>query len=103
MFYPCVFYGHKEAQKYTKISSSEFFVLLRAFLWLKISDLSFHYSSESKGIEIRNGIVTCDAPTLARRQRSASGHPTPKRRVGACAVLPRPSQPVRPDCVLRSS
>ena len=25
-------------------------MLLRAFLWLKISDLSFHYSSESKGI-----------------------------------------------------
>jgi hypothetical protein len=29
---------NKEAQKYTKNSASEFFVLLRAFLWLKISD-----------------------------------------------------------------
>jgi len=64
MFYPCVFYGHEKAQKYTKISSSEFFVLLRAFLWLKISDLSFHYSPESKGIEIRSGIVTSRAPPL---------------------------------------
>jgi hypothetical protein len=36
-------------------------VLLRAFLWLKISDLSFHYSPESKGIEICNGIATCHA------------------------------------------
>jgi hypothetical protein len=64
MFYPCVFYGHEEAQKYTKIfplSFSCFFVLFRAFLWLKISDLSFHYSSESKGIEIRNGIATSRA------------------------------------------
>jgi hypothetical protein len=54
---------NKEAQKYTKNSASEFFVLLRAFLWLKISDLSFHYSPESKGIEICNGIVTSRAPT----------------------------------------
>jgi hypothetical protein len=72
VFYPCVFYGHEEAQKYTKISASEFFVLLRAFLWLKISDLSFHYSSESKGIEIRNGIVTCEARRTSADSRRAS-------------------------------
>jgi hypothetical protein len=46
---------HKNTQKN---SASDFFVLLRAFLWLKISDLSFHYSPESKGIEICNGIAT---------------------------------------------
>ena len=54
---------NKEAQRYTKNSASEFFVLLRAFLWLKISDLSFHYSPESKGIEIHNGIGLKHAST----------------------------------------
>ena len=58
---------NKKAQKYTKISPSELFVPLRAFLWLKLSDLSFRYSPESKGIEIRNGIATSGDPTVGTR------------------------------------
>ena len=61
---------NKEAQKYIKMSSSEFFVLLRAFLWLKISDMSFHYSPESKGIEICNGIATYHARSGGQRRYS---------------------------------
>ena len=52
---------HKNTQKFLLLS-------FRTLLWLKISDLSFHYSPESKGVGIRNGIVMETLATLGLTQ-----------------------------------